>query len=226
MESTPTWLCPSCNRAINPDDLVLDGYTQDLMDQVPGSVESVIVETDGTWRSEDNKFGNSTKAIEARAAKAAAAEGRTNGRAASAAISVGTGLSSKAGTPFDVKPDVSNLPNGNDGGAARRHGKGRGPSEIIDLDEEDDDKTPPPPRLAVASQPAHRSTAAPANGRGRGAGVIDLTLSDDDDDASSSVAIVRRPNSSNTSAANKRRVDSDWEDGPDQSSNQRLRLNY
>ena len=25
MEQTPTWLCPVCNKSINPDDLVLDG---------------------------------------------------------------------------------------------------------------------------------------------------------------------------------------------------------
>lgn len=245
MEQTPTWLCPTCNRTINPDDLVLDGYTKDLMDSVPKSVDTVIVETDGTWRSEDNKYGNSAKAVEARAAKAAAkaaaaaggAGGGTDesGRGASAAISVGTGgMSSKAGTPFDVKPDVSSLtvPNASTGAGAgaagnetRRHGKGRGPSEVIDLDDGDDDDERTPPRIwasaAAAAAPA-RSQAS----RGGGGGVIDLTLSDDDDDDND--AIVRRSGAGTggvaSTAASKRRIDSDWEDGPTPPPSQRARF--
>lgn len=223
METTPTWLCPSCNRPVNPEDLVLDGYTRDLMDQVPSSVETLIIETDGTWRSEDNKYGNSAKAVEARAAKAAAAAAaENNGRGASAAISIGTGgMSSKAGTPFDVKPDVSGL--AHDGNNGRRHGKGRIPSEVIDLsdgDDNDNDRTPP--RL-LAPPPTARpaAAAAPAAASGKG-GVIDLTLSDDedegDDDNSSSVALIQRTPRHGNGAASKRRVDSDWEDGPAPSS--------
>ncbi|KAH8927494.1 hypothetical protein BT69DRAFT_788937 [Atractiella rhizophila] len=58
MEMTPTWLCPVCNKKITTEDLARDGYTEDIMAQVPDSVEAVLVEADGTWRSTDNTYGN------------------------------------------------------------------------------------------------------------------------------------------------------------------------
>lgn len=35
MEQTTTWLCPVCEKALNPDDLMIDGYVFVLPDDLP-----------------------------------------------------------------------------------------------------------------------------------------------------------------------------------------------
>jgi hypothetical protein len=53
-EQTPTWTCPICNRAISTDDdLFLDGYFQDILQNTNKAVESVIIHPDGTWSNKD-----------------------------------------------------------------------------------------------------------------------------------------------------------------------------
>jgi E3 SUMO-protein ligase PIAS1 len=49
-EQVPTWSCPICSCPISTDDdLVLDGYVQDILYNTNQFVESVIIYSDGTW---------------------------------------------------------------------------------------------------------------------------------------------------------------------------------
>lgn len=47
-EQTPTWSCPVCYKKIDScDDLVLDGYFLEILNDTPSHIDSVKVETDG-----------------------------------------------------------------------------------------------------------------------------------------------------------------------------------
>ena len=58
-EQSPQWLCPVCSRKVEPDDLRLDGYVEDILRRVPDSLESVLVESDGSWHSADDAYSSS-----------------------------------------------------------------------------------------------------------------------------------------------------------------------
>ncbi|CAM0141614.1 E3 SUMO-protein ligase pli1 [Umbelopsis sp. WA50703] len=50
-EQTPTWTCPVCTNVINSwEDLVIDGYFSDILQNTPQDQEAVVVEEDGVWR--------------------------------------------------------------------------------------------------------------------------------------------------------------------------------
>ncbi|EIN13799.1 hypothetical protein PUNSTDRAFT_95125 [Punctularia strigosozonata HHB-11173 SS5] len=58
MEQTTTWLCPVCERVLDPKDLIIDGYFEDILKQTPESLEDVMVEADGEWHSQDNRYAS------------------------------------------------------------------------------------------------------------------------------------------------------------------------
>ncbi|KAL1748459.1 PINIT domain-containing protein [Schizophyllum fasciatum] len=58
MEQTTTWLCPVCERQLDPKELIIDGYFDSILQLTPDSVEDVIVEADGQWHTTDNKYGS------------------------------------------------------------------------------------------------------------------------------------------------------------------------
>lgn len=204
MESTPDWKCPVCNRAIqSSDELVHDGFFQDIQDSLPtgSGIETVIIEVDGTWRTEDNQYGNAKKAIEYREKmkngltvnNLAQLDNHNNGsamhdsRGASSSVVFG-----KDGTPMEMKPDIGGGASGAAGGlTVPSHGMSRGnsksktPAAIIELDDDDDDDqpppygnddTPPPPSRAAAGFPAtstyhSRLTSTSTTAAGRGGGM-------------------------------------------------------
>ncbi|KAI5478361.1 zinc finger, MIZ-type protein [Pseudohyphozyma bogoriensis] len=57
MEQTPSWACPICSKTLQVDQIVVDGYTEDILKTCPSSVDGVTVNPDGTWRSDDDKYG-------------------------------------------------------------------------------------------------------------------------------------------------------------------------
>ncbi|GJE87674.1 E3 SUMO-protein ligase [Phanerochaete sordida] len=64
MEQTTTWLCPVCEKVLNTEDLIVDGYFDDILKETHEDVEDVIVEADGQWHTADNKYGSASwKAI-------------------------------------------------------------------------------------------------------------------------------------------------------------------
>ncbi|PCH33703.1 hypothetical protein WOLCODRAFT_135275 [Wolfiporia cocos MD-104 SS10] len=58
MEQTTTWLCPVCEKVLSVEDLIVDGYFDDILKNTSEDVEDIIVEADGQWHSEDNKFAS------------------------------------------------------------------------------------------------------------------------------------------------------------------------
>ncbi|KIJ21803.1 hypothetical protein PAXINDRAFT_165186 [Paxillus involutus ATCC 200175] len=58
MEQTTTWLCPVCEKVLNADDLIIDGYFDEILKATSEDVDDVIVENDGQWHTSDNKFAS------------------------------------------------------------------------------------------------------------------------------------------------------------------------
>ncbi|THV07739.1 hypothetical protein K435DRAFT_267523 [Dendrothele bispora CBS 962.96] len=59
-EQTTTWLCPVCEQVLDTNDLVIDGFFENILKDCPDSVEDVMVEADGEWHTSDNKYGSLT----------------------------------------------------------------------------------------------------------------------------------------------------------------------
>lgn len=76
MEQTTTWLCPVCDKVLNVEELIIDGYAflrlmvqsifhrylyryfDRIVKETPESVEDVMVEADGEWHTSDNKYAS------------------------------------------------------------------------------------------------------------------------------------------------------------------------
>ncbi|KAG9126524.1 SUMO ligase siz1 [Ceratobasidium sp. 392] len=58
MEQTTTWACPVCDKILNTEELIIDMYFDDILKCTPDSVEDVIVEADGEWHTEDDKYAS------------------------------------------------------------------------------------------------------------------------------------------------------------------------
>ncbi|OUM64701.1 hypothetical protein PIROE2DRAFT_8468, partial [Piromyces sp. E2] len=48
-EKYPNWKCPVCNTRYSWKSLVMDGYIQDILNNVSLDVDSIVVEVNGTW---------------------------------------------------------------------------------------------------------------------------------------------------------------------------------
>lgn len=54
----PQWLCPLCNRELRFDELIVDGFTLDILDVVPEKYDEVVIEADNAWHTEDGSYGS------------------------------------------------------------------------------------------------------------------------------------------------------------------------
>ncbi|GAA5931720.1 hypothetical protein JCM1841_003400 [Sporobolomyces salmonicolor] len=189
-EQTPTWQCPICSKTLKVEDIVVDGYFEDILNSCPSNVEAVTVEPDGSWRSDDNKHGTAPP----RAPTVANSAANSN-----------RGTPALGGGGSRVKREHSV------GAEANDKGKGRATEEsqaqamtVLSSDDDDDDAAPlaKRPRLGgpgFANGTDYSASASPfVAGRGGGSSggahtggtasrhaseVLDLTLSDSDDDA-------------------------------------------
>ncbi|KAI0639487.1 PINIT domain-containing protein [Trametes polyzona] len=164
MEQTTTWMCPVCEKVLNVEDLIIDGYFDDILKNTPDSVEDVIVEADGLWHTEDNKHGSAewTTAHPPAAKKPPSPVKRA---------------------PSPVKP----VTNGVDGKDKPRPSNAE--IVILDSDEEDEDEgrvkrelspSADVARLPRASQSASVSSSQPP--RSQATDIIDLTLDSEDEE--------------------------------------------
>ncbi|KAL0951264.1 hypothetical protein HGRIS_007978 [Hohenbuehelia grisea] len=160
MEQTTTWLCPICEKVLNTEDLIIDGYFDQILKQCSEIVEDVIVEPDGEWHTSDNQFASpGWKALHP--AKPA--------------------LPSSISKP--VPPPRLSPPKGN----AVPSGSKPPQSEIYVLDSDDDEdegqvKRELSPSYARSSLSAPQSgSAAPSVPSSQADDVIDLTLDSDDE---------------------------------------------
>ncbi|RPD55819.1 hypothetical protein L227DRAFT_532655 [Lentinus tigrinus ALCF2SS1-6] len=173
MEQTTTWMCPVCEKVLNVEDLMIDGYFDDILKQTPEDVEDVIVEADGQWHTEDNKYGSA----EWKAAhpvgpppKPASPAKRAPSPVKPAANGVDGKDKPRLTTPIEISDDEDEdegrvkreLSPSTDGliPRASRSAGGSQPTrshteapDIIDLTLSDDDEPPPPPRPSVPAAP-------------------------------------------------------------------------
>jgi E3 SUMO-protein ligase PIAS1 len=51
-EQGPQWICPICNKSATFDNLAIDEYAKDILDNTSESTEQVTIEPDGQWRAQ------------------------------------------------------------------------------------------------------------------------------------------------------------------------------
>lgn len=169
-EQTTTWSCPVCEKTLNPEDLIVDGYVifsigfnsntstrlhryfDSILKSTPDSVEDVIVEADGQWHTADDHFGS-------------------EGWKASRLVREKSGSQSTSSPSKNISSPSkqSSTSNGGAPSAAR--------PEILILDSDDENEK----RVKREISPSLASAIAYNSSNGQ-ADVIDLTLSDSDDD--------------------------------------------
>ncbi|EJD55078.1 hypothetical protein AURDEDRAFT_109553 [Auricularia subglabra TFB-10046 SS5] len=163
MEQTTTWLCPVCEKQLNVEDMIVDGYFDSILKSTDEDVEDVMVEADGEWHTTDNKYASDGWRVK---------HGKASGKAPASMAAP------KQATPPPAAP-------------ARR--PSIAVEEIVILSSDEDEYQAPqnmrrplapapiPPR--ASSSVAARSSVAPRASTGSSsAAVIDLTLDSDDDD--------------------------------------------
>ncbi|KAJ7783730.1 PINIT domain-containing protein [Mycena maculata] len=164
MEQTTTWLCPVCERTLDCQDLMIDGYFDEILKQSPESVEDVVVEADGEWHTSDNKYGSATwKATHAPAPKVVTSPRKS--------LPVTKSPSNPLSKVMNVDPN------------------GKRKAEIVVLDSDDEDegrvKRELSPSFASSSSVNRSYGSIPAEtvgGNSQSEEVIDLTLDSDDDE--------------------------------------------
>ena len=185
-EKHPQWLCPLCNRALRFDELIVDGFSLDILDVVPDKYDEVVIEADNAWHTEDGAYGSASWLAQ-------------NSKSAQP---------TRAPTPTeeaeDRKPDQFRLSTSPDSKGKRKA------IEILSSDDEEEEplaKTntglqPPtqpqarPLSASAAPSTSRQPSAQPAPPKPNNA-VIDLTLSDsDDDDVEDAVTNFDRPSAS------------------------------
>ncbi|KAJ9099777.1 hypothetical protein QFC21_003775 [Naganishia friedmannii] len=152
-ETTPQYQCPTCEREIQLNQIFTDGYFQTILAMCPDSVDEVIIEPDGEWHTEDQKY--------------ASPGWRQAQKSESMAATAGA---SKANTPLDEKPqfdlDDESTTNGttsNKAGKSAENGRTGGSArmqEVVALDDSSDDE--PIRRIAprtIYSAPSSESRA-------------------------------------------------------------------
>ncbi|PWN49944.1 hypothetical protein IE53DRAFT_120118 [Violaceomyces palustris] len=163
-EQTPSWICPVCNRAVRPDDITMDGYVDDILRRVPEDEDSVIVEPDGTWHTQDGEYSSENAPL----------AGASNGK--SDAGSVRNGSLTRDGLKSEDMDE-----------------RGLAGGHVVILDSPSPSSAPtkaqPPPNVsasrhsigkpAPATPTAATTSAAPPSAHSE---VIDLTLSSDEDE--------------------------------------------
>ncbi|EPT03854.1 hypothetical protein FOMPIDRAFT_1046334 [Fomitopsis schrenkii] len=158
MEQTTTWMCPVCENVLNVDDLIVDGYFDEILRSTPEDLEDVIVEADGQWHSEDNKYGSAEW-------KASHPETKPAPPPAQAAHI--------ARAPSPPKPSTNGV-----------NGHGQPPpsdAEIVILDSDDEDEGRVKRELSPSNEIHAKGIPPPVRAQ-LTADVIDLTLDSDDEE--------------------------------------------
>ncbi|KAF7339508.1 hypothetical protein MSAN_02165200 [Mycena sanguinolenta] len=165
MEQTTTWLCPVCERTLDPRDLIVDGYVDEILKTCPESVEDVIVEANGEWHTSDNKYGS----------------------AAWKASHPSAAVPKPAVSPRKFVPAKSPSHSASSKGPGDPNGKGKA-AEIVVLDSDDEDEG----RVKRELSPSFASTSSVNRSYGsipgesvfasQGGDVIDLTLDSEDEE--------------------------------------------
>ncbi|KAI0695175.1 PINIT domain-containing protein [Cytidiella melzeri] len=160
MEQTTTWLCPVCEKVLSSEELIVDGYFDEILKATSDDVEDVIVEADGQWHTADNKF---------------ASAGWKAAHPPTKFVSLPP-TPAKQRSPTPVKPVING--DGHKTGFAQ---------EIVILDSDDEEEgqvkreLSPSLSRSLTTSLASVGSMPPRSQTGE-SDVIDLTLSDSDDD--------------------------------------------
>ncbi|PHH80004.1 hypothetical protein CDD80_3133 [Ophiocordyceps camponoti-rufipedis] len=134
-EQGPQWTCPICNKPAPFDQLAVDNYVKDILDNTPKDLESVTIEPNGRWRVHSSQ-DDQTNALEG------SAFGDDDLVEISETIAHGGGR--KMETPRNATPNirtpVSNGSTSMPRGAATFSAK-RPASAVIDLTEDSDEES-------------------------------------------------------------------------------------
>lgn len=163
MEQTTTWLCPVCEKALNYEDLIIDGYFDQILKDTCEDVEDVIVESDGQWHTSDNKFGS---------ASWMASHPRTD-------------LSRLSPTPRGSSPASVD-----EEAAAKAYSRKNVEILVLDSDDEDSDEDEGRVKQELSDSYPMNTLSSPASNAGhptiarqpRGGDVIDLTADSDEEE--------------------------------------------
>ncbi|KAG8919172.1 SUMO ligase siz1 [Tulasnella sp. 417] len=188
MEVTTTWQCPICEKTLNLDEMIVDGYFDNILKTTDEDVEDVIVESNGEWHTQDGKYHSSGWVRPA------------TDPAATRVASTSTSSSITMRSP----ESIPTLANGYDKGHVnsvphvqpRRTSSFHTAAEEIVLDSDEDEAGAPVIPSATALRPP--LTQERSTGGGGGDDVIDLTLSDSEDEAPLAATVGKRKERSPT----------------------------
>ena len=161
MEQTTTWLCPVCEKTLNVEELIVDGYFDDILKSTHEDVEDVMVEADGEWHTQDNKYASAawkSKLPPPAVAKAPVVPASNPASSSPAAsFAAPSPVLPRASVSYEVY-------------------------EIFDSDDEVDASTPSIPSFPPSIRHTSTSVASSSARRPSNTEVIDLTLSDSEED--------------------------------------------
>ena len=101
-EQTPSWACPVCHKNIKVEELIMDGYVDDILKRVPQDEDSVVVEPDGSWHTSDGKVSSAGTAHATPAAEGTPLQERLlNSNDEDVKPGAGHGKSNGTRTPMD-----------------------------------------------------------------------------------------------------------------------------
>ncbi|KIJ68507.1 hypothetical protein HYDPIDRAFT_146698 [Hydnomerulius pinastri MD-312] len=178
MEQTTTWLCPVCEKTLNPDELIIDGYFDQILNDTSEDVDDVIVENDGQWHTSDNKYASPAW----RATHPSTAPRQPSPPRASSPASADEEDDARAHAKKHVEFLVLDDTDDEDEGRVKRelsvshgsvtsgpaprapaHTAARQPrkNDVIDLTVDSDDEQPQPPRPSVEKRKAPSGAPSP-----------------------------------------------------------------
>ncbi|KAF8457149.1 PINIT domain-containing protein [Terfezia claveryi] len=128
-QQAPTWQCPTCNKPVPYEMLVIDSYVQTILDSTPKNVDSVTVDPDGNWSVASQRSPS--------------ADLGPNSDEEEDVIEI---QDSRPVRKFDTPSQVGTPNNrGNSQDTTHRSSSKRPISQVIDLTLSDDDDEPPRP---------------------------------------------------------------------------------
>lgn len=193
MEQTTTWLCPVCEKVLNTEDLIVDGYVtftifpeafqalmrqsryfDEILKNTHEDVEDVIVEADGQWHTSDNKYGSASW------------------KATHPPVKPPSPVKSASPPKRRSISPTKHVTNGTNGQSRLST------AEIVILDSDDEDEGRVKRELSPSTEPAPSANSSftstlPPRSQTQETDVIDLTLDSDEDDDSDEESMSELP---------------------------------
>ena len=165
-EQTPTWICPICSRSVSSeDDLFIDGYFNDILQNTNRAVESVVIYPTGTWTNKDIDTDHPDAKLlnleQPRPALKQEERKSSFGVPKPEIVSLDddeseNGVFTPASLISNSVPPTTSTSMRPSPVATPSHSRKRGPPQVVDLTLSDDDEPTPPPRIRPITSPVHK----------------------------------------------------------------------